>query len=151
MNEVKQAEDYLQSNTLIAFSLYTDIQYKMVRVLGEEIIKCLDESIFVDERGQVRIVLRGRFTDEAYSKFWFWTLGAYEVVRTMCGAKKCLSGELLENLSQLKKKLSVLRIPFAKQELNQEKVPVNAELSIYTISISPSDYKFRIKNTIISA
>jgi hypothetical protein len=151
MESEDRPDNYLLDYTLVAFSLYTDLQYKMVRVLGEEIIQCFDETISADEKGHIRILYRGRYTYDGYSKFWFWTLGAYEIVRTMGGAKKCITPEMLAKLNQLKHKLGVLRIPFAKQLLQKEDVAVNAELSIYSHSASPPDLKFQVKDQVISA
>lgn len=149
MDQQARWEEHLNNNPLMLFSLYTDIQFNMVKVLGEEIIQCMDETISVDGEGHVRIQSGGKYTDEAYSKFWFWSLGAYEVVRTMCEAKKCFAPGLLAQLNELKQTLGKLRIPFAKQELKGEKVPVHAELSI-TINGSPPDYKYRVKEEVIS-
>ena len=49
--------------------------------------------------------------------FWFWTLGAYEVTRTMDQhSAACFSNRLQKNIKTQKKILVELRVPFAKQE-----------------------------------
>ena len=58
----------------------------------------------------------GRRVERVESLMWLWILGAYEVVRTMCQAKTCFSSQALDELSRLKKLLSVVRMPAAKME-----------------------------------
>jgi hypothetical protein len=60
---------------------------------------------------------------------WLWTLGAYEVVRTMCQAKHCFSAEYLEKLHLLKKQLAKVRIPDSKMEKQGKKQPVHSNRS----------------------
>src|ERR1700687_2076506 len=65
----------------------------------------------------------------AYSHFWLWVLAAYEVTRTMHQARVCFSVPLGNRLGTLKKQLSQLRVPFAKQELPGEFEPIQGEAS----------------------
>jgi hypothetical protein len=60
---------------------------------------------------------------------WLWTLGAYEVVRIICQAKGCFSEKTLDQLTQLKKTLSSVRMPAAKMEKAGKKVPVSSNRS----------------------
>ena len=92
----------------------------------------------------------GVIIDPVYAKFWLWVLGAYEVVRTMCEAEQCFSAGVRDQLRDLKQRLTLLRIPFAKQELPGKKIPVNAEPSPCTMGGSPPDYKFRVKDQMLS-
>lgn len=143
-------EEYLSKNPLIVFSVYTDTQYKIVQSLGQDIIRCLEETISVGEGGIPNVRLMGEFTNDAYAKFWLWILGAYEVVRTMSQAKTCFTAEILKKLEELKQTLAFMRMPFAKQEPKGVKGAVSAELSIWDISASPPDYRFRIDGQVFS-
>jgi len=143
-------EEYYNKNPLIFFSVYTDTQYKIVRSLGGDIVRCLEETISIDESGTVNTRLTGEFTDDAYEKFWLWILGAYEVVRTMAQAKACFIDDVPQKLEELKQTLAVLRMPFAKQEPKGVKGAVSAELSIYSICGSPPDYQFRVGEQVVS-
>jgi hypothetical protein len=60
---------------------------------------------------------------------WLWTLGAYEVVRTMCQAKSCFSDRTMDQLTHLKKTLSAVRMPAAKMEKAGERVSVTSNRS----------------------
>ncbi|WP_444666568.1 hypothetical protein [Cereibacter changlensis] len=101
---------------LLRFSLYTGIQVDAIKRLGAELDQ-LSDSV--------------SDSSEYYWKFWFWVLGAYETVRLMAEHRKaCLSAEAQERTQAMKKKLSLIRVPFAKQELESSRRPVYAELSI---------------------
>jgi hypothetical protein len=56
-------------------------------------------------------------------------LGAYEVVRTMCQSKACFTQRVFDELHQLKKILSAVRMPAAKMEKPGIKVPVTSNRS----------------------
>jgi hypothetical protein len=60
---------------------------------------------------------------------WLWTLGAYEVVRTMCQAKSCFSDRTMDQLTHLKKTLSAVRMPAPKMEKAGERVSVTSNRS----------------------
>ncbi len=61
---------------------------------------------------------------------WFWTLGAYEVVRTMCQAKICFSENFYEKILELKNDLAKARMPRAKMEKKGKKnMPVSSNRS----------------------
>lgn len=47
---------------------------------------------------------------------WLWTLGAYEIVRTMCQAPRCFEPALLKTLYSLKADLERVRVPNTKME-----------------------------------
>jgi hypothetical protein len=63
--------------------------------------------------------------------FWFWVLGAYEVLRTINQHKKCFTATGAIVINNMKKKLAVIRVPFAKQELRGTDKSISGELSIY--------------------
>jgi hypothetical protein len=63
---------------------------------------------------------------------WLWTLGAYEVVRTMCQAPACFSPSSMRELSALKVELERVRVPNTKLEKlkydrRERSVPVPSE------------------------
>jgi hypothetical protein len=60
---------------------------------------------------------------------WFWSLGAYEVVRTMHQSKECFSDRLVQDLSGLKKTLATVRMPAAKMEKPGKRAPVTSNRS----------------------
>ncbi|MDL5502258.1 MAG: hypothetical protein QSU88_03485 [Candidatus Methanoperedens sp.] len=47
---------------------------------------------------------------------WFWTLGAYEVIRTMWQAEDCFSENFFKKFSELKNDLAKVRMPSSKME-----------------------------------
>lgn len=94
----------------------------MLLDIGDEIIELLDEgftSKFVD----------GRKIERAETLMWFWTLGAYELIRTMCQAKECFSREFYERISSLKRDLAIVRMPAAKMEKQGKQEPVTSNRS----------------------
>lgn len=60
---------------------------------------------------------------------WFWTLGAYEVIRTMCQSKICFSESFYKKISELKNDLAKARIPSAKMEKKGKKMPIGSNRS----------------------
>ena len=70
-----------------------------------------------------------------YGQFWLWVVGAFEVVRTMAGAKACFSQRVKDELGPLKKTLAFLRMPFAKQEYpgGGKKIGTEASVIIYLL------------------
>ena len=73
---------------------------------------------------------------EYYDLFWLWTLGAFEVVRTMHQHRKsCFGPDLHEPMEDVLSELTLLRVPFAKQERpGKKKWPIFAELSVKGIN-----------------
>lgn len=108
---------FFEEHPLARFSVYTDMQAGYVRAMGLEILERLDQAISETEDG-VQV-------DDpqalVYRNFWFWTLGAYEVVRTMTdkrsGADRCFAPDLSDRLMDLKQRVADIRMPFAKQEI----------------------------------
>jgi len=60
---------------------------------------------------------------------WFWTLGAYEIIRAISQAKDCFSDEFIQKVNPLKKQLAVVRIPNAKMEEQGKKKAVSSNRS----------------------
>jgi hypothetical protein len=137
---------------LSRFSVYTHIQSKRVIRLGREVVQRLERGISGTQGGSPVFTTDLSVFELAYGDFWLWVVGAYEVVRTMCQAEPCFSPRLVPRLTDLKEMLAKLRMPFAKQELHREKsIPVDNEPSVYDISHSPPDLKFKVKGEILSA
>lgn len=127
---------------LYLFSLYTGLQHDALNWLASE-IDGIRSSI--DFKGKS---IDAQALSRYYNSFWFWTLGAYEVVRTMSQHKACFSDAVAAKTVETKKLLSVIRIPFAKQEIAQRGGPVWAELSI--CGFSEDDFKLQIADMEIS-
>jgi len=71
----------------------------------------------------------GDFISDASILTWFWTLGAYEVVRTMSETQDCFSERINEKLNFLKQLLAKARMPSSKMEKKGKKIPVNSNRS----------------------
>ena len=144
-------DELLLRHPLVAFSIYTDIQSRTIRELGNEILSCLESGITPSNDPSKPGTCDGDVLSRGYPKFWLWVLGAYEVVRTMCQAEQCFSTELVTELRQLKRQLATIRMPFAKQELPGQRFPTYYEPSITGIRDSPADLRFQVKGQEISA
>jgi len=71
---------------------------------------------------------------------WLWTLGAYEVVRTMCQAEACFSPEVQFKLRTLKRELASVRMPAAKMEkAGKKSIPVTSNRSAVGIDLKNRD------------
>src|SRR6266702_1313658 len=92
-------EQMVQREPLMAFSFYLSGRKNLLLAIADEIIENL-------ERAFAGTMVDGDRVERAENLMWLWTLGAYEVVRTMCQAKACFSERVLGDLSQLKKILS---------------------------------------------
>jgi hypothetical protein len=143
-------EDMLNKNPHVVFSIYTDVQSRTIRQLGRDIVTCLEDGITTDDGSGKGTVCGGEVMNRGYGQFWLWVLGAYEIVRTMCQAEQCFSPALATELKALKRQLSVIRMPFAKQELRGKFVPVHGEPSVYGIGHSPPDLRFEVEGEVIS-
>ncbi len=143
-------EKMLNDNPLIGFSVYTDSQSKTVQTLGREILDCLQAGISPDPEGGSGSRCDGQVVMRAHGLSWLWVIGAYEVVRTMCQAERCFSPRVGAELKALKRRLAVVRMPFAKQELPGKPVPVRGEPSIYGIGDSPPDLRFEVEGQVVS-
>lgn len=134
-------DDYLrrlmQETPLVRFSVYTYSQVEILLDLAEQIEAHLNASI---SEGKV-----GREWREAYSKFWLWVLGVYEVVRTMSQAQVCFSERLAAELLKFKRRMAQIRMPFAKQELKGRSEPIGLENSIVGFNFETRDILFEVE------
>jgi hypothetical protein len=124
--------EQMVDDPIIAFSFYLSGRKNVLLGLSDEIIENLD-------RGFSDAVVDGGRIERAESLMWLWTLGAYEVVRTMCQAKSCFSQKAWDQLTQLKKTLAAVRMPAAKMEKAGQKVPVTSNRSPAGWDISNRD------------
>lgn len=128
---------------LVIFSVYTDIQCTVIRKLGQSILAALDQGIR-EEDGKTSV--DGEMFNRVYGDFWLWVLGAFEIVRTMEGAKECFSPRLQDELRTFKRKIVFLRSPFTKQMLAGARTKIRAEPSIADIEHSPPNMIFSVES-----
>lgn len=88
------------SAPLAAFSPYLSSRDQLLRAFAGEILRHLDAA----DR------------PHASDLMWLWTLGAYEVTRTMCQARDCFSPRFFRQLADLKLDLERVRVPTTKME-----------------------------------
>ena len=89
----------------------------------------------------------GPCLNEAYGNFWLWTLGAYEVTRTMSEHAHCFSDAYAQRLQTTKKRLAAYRIPFAKQQLSRKKESnLLSEASVAVIDAGKRDIAFIVED-----
>ena len=115
-------EQIVERDPLISFSHYLSGRVHVLLAIADEITENLDGGF----SGQI---VDGGQVGRAESLMWLWTLGAYEVVRTMCQAKTCFTQPTFDELNQLKKLLSMVRMPAAKMEKPGVKIPVSSNRS----------------------
>ena len=130
---------------LLLFSGATQSQVTAVRELGNEIL-CIITQSKVAERA-----LDSTKMMHAYNLFWFWVLGAYEVLRTMDQHKECFTATVAIEINNLKKNLAVVRVPFAKQELRGTGEPISGELFIYGFGSDLETLLFEIQGKVWDA
>jgi hypothetical protein len=114
-------EEILEREPLIAFSFYLSDKNNLLLHLSDEILENLDKG-FGD-------TMNTKLIGDASSWTWFWTLGAYEVVRTISQAKECFSDTFITEINKLKKQLAIVRMPSAKMEEQGKNKPVNSNRS----------------------
>ena len=116
-------EEMFTREPLMAFSFYLSGRNNVLLFLSDEIIDNLDNG-FTGSTIQTGLV------DRASTLLWLWTLGAYEVVRTISQAKECFSDTFIERINDLKKQLAIVRMPNAKmEEQGKKNKPVNSNRS----------------------
>ncbi len=115
-------EERLTREPLIAFSFYLSGRNNILLSISDEIIENLD-------KGFTNNPIHGGLIGHASTLMWLWTLGAYEVIRTMCQAKECFSENFYEKISELKNDLAKARMPSSKMEKKGKKIPVGSNRS----------------------
>jgi hypothetical protein len=107
-------EAMLDATPLLSFSVYTPAHIQNLNVL-RKMMNDLSTRTNGDD------ALKVSNYQEYYAFFWFWVLGAYEILRTMDQHKEtCFCATKHIEIRRHKKALSRIRIPFAKQELEGE-------------------------------
>lgn len=114
-------EEIIENEPLIVFSYYLSEKNNLLLDLSDKILENLDKG-FGSE-------IYTEFIGKASSMTWFWTLGAYEVIRTICQAKGCFSDTFIESANKLKEQLAIVRMPSAKMEVKGKNIPVNSNRS----------------------
>jgi hypothetical protein len=140
----------LTDNPLVRYSVYTHVQYLCLQKLMLDFCATLDVAIQREPSLQGEVIVDVAGYNRSYGQAWLWVLGAYEVVRTMCQTPSCFSPPLAERLRALKKRLTLVRIPFAKQELAGTKESVSVEPSPSGIRSDPCDLVFDIGGRAVS-
>ena len=108
---------------LLAFSFYLSGRNNVLLSISDEIIENLDKMFSNTQ------IMHQEFIDRASTLLWLWTLGAYEIIRTICQARECFSSSFIEKSIELKKQLAVVRMPNAKMEEAGKKKPINSNRS----------------------
>ncbi len=116
-------EEMVTKEPLLAFSFYLSGRNNVLLSISDEITENLDKAFSNTH------ILHHEFIDRASMLMWLWTLGAYEIIRTICQAKKCFSSSFIEKATELKKLLAIVRMPNAKMEEAGKKKPVNSNRS----------------------
>jgi hypothetical protein len=109
----------LEAYPLMAFSSYLHSRCQVLQAFADEIVENLNKADWevFDLGGEI---------PRAEALVWLWTLGAYEVVRTMCQAQRCFSQAAYDSLASLKKTLSGIRMPASKMEVPGIHAPVTS-------------------------
>lgn len=99
---------HLPTAPLAAFSPYLAGRHRVLLTIAAEVARHLDTC---DGDG-----LPTTARERASDLMWLWTLGAYEVTRTMCQAQACFAPRFYRELSHLKADLERVRVASAKME-----------------------------------
>ena len=87
-------EDQVAREPLLAFSFVLSTRHNQLTTIADEILDNVDKGISKEK-------IDTKYTTKAGILIWLWTLGAYEIVRTMCQAKSCFDSECLNRLQPL--------------------------------------------------
>lgn len=136
-------QEIYEHDPLLRFSIYSAVQARTVRRLGQDLLSHLDRSLAVP--GQIE----GPH-EEFYGNLWLWVLAAYEVVRTMAQARHCFSRDAHARILAYKRTLATLRIPFAKQEFAGSREVISGEASIYGFDFARRDVQFQVRGVALS-
>ncbi len=126
-------EEILTREPLMAFSFYLSGRNNILLSISDEIIENLDIGFSNKDSIQCDLI------EHASTLIWLWTLGAYEVVRTMCQSKECFSEYFYNKISGLKIYLAKARIPSSKMEKKGKNIPVNSNRSPEGWDVSNKD------------
>jgi hypothetical protein len=125
-------EQQVEREPLLAFSFILSTRNNQLLTVADEILELLDDGI--SEK-----FIYGPKVTRAGILMWLWSLGAYEVVRTMCQAEKCFSPSYIDKLKSLKKALAKIRMPDSKMEKQGKKQPVSSSRSPWCEDVKNKD------------
>lgn len=125
-------EEQVSREPLLAFSFALSTRNNQLATIADEILENLDKGI-------TKELIDSQYVTKAGISVWLWTLGAYELVRTMCQAKTCFSPECLARLHSLKKQLAKVRMPDAKMEKQGKRIPVGSNRSPWCEVVDSKD------------
>ena len=132
-------EEVLEREPLLAFSFYLSERNNNVLYLSDEILENLELGFKYSQGIDETIIGRASIF------MWFWTLGAYEIVRTISQAKDCFADKFIEKINLLKKELAIVRMPSAKmEEQGKKSIPVNSNRSA-------DNWDFELKDLIVGS
>lgn len=132
MTNFTSLEEFEANNPLARYSFYANGRMQLLESIATEILAELDRA-FADD-----VVLHQHLA-RAEALSWLWLLGSYEVVRTMCQAKKCFSERAGQALQELKRLLGRVRMPAAKMEKSGKREPVTSNRSAAGVSAPTRD------------
>ena len=145
MNNLASYIDKLrEENPLLCFSGATHTQICTLNDISETIFSLLDIAIgYEDDIPYVE----GTELIKADGYFWFWVLGAYEVLRTMSQAKNSFTTKIEIKIDIEKRYIAEIRMPFAKQEYKGKRKLVSKELCLMenTIDYDKKDVLYQIE------
>ncbi len=115
-------EERLEREPLLKYSFYLSSKNILLLNTIDTIIENLDTG-FSENFTNADVISDGSILT------WFWTLGAYEIIRTMSETNDCFSERINEKLKTLKRELAKARMPSSKMEKKGKKIPVNSNRS----------------------
>ena len=115
-------EERIEREPLLKYSFYLSSKNILLLDVLDEILKKLDTG-FSEKSISAEII------GDASVLTWFWTLGAYEMIRTMAQTKDCFSANINGKINTLKQVLAKARMPSSKMEKKGQKIPVNSNRS----------------------
>ena len=125
-------EQEVSREPLLAFSFALSTRNNQLASIADEILENLDKGISKELIDSIYVAKAGILV-------WLWTLGAYEIVRTMCQANSCFTKDCLDRLQTLKKQLAKVRMPDAKMEKQGKRVPVGSNRSPWCEDVQSKD------------
>lgn len=137
-------EERIEREPLLKYSFYLSSKNILLLDVLDEILEKLDIG-FSENSTYADII------GDASALTWFWTLGAYEMIRTMAQTKDCFSANINVKINTLKQVLAKARMPSSKMEKKGQKVPVNSNRSFDGWDIQKKDLLIGDPDSPISA
>lgn len=125
-------EERINREPLLKFSYYLSSKNILLLNTIDTIIECL-------KTGFSENVTNADDISDASVLTWFWTLGAYEMVRTMSQSNDCFSEQINAKIGFLKQAIAKARMPSSKMEKKGKRIPVNSNRSFDHWDIGKKD------------